>query len=286
MQNKILDAEKEKLDLFHSKVASLGPSSNLDLRLEMWNNKLNDLSSISFDSSSSDDNNDDRHPTDADAAIRQSQPVRTYKRRRVAGSSSSSHQVSSTVTSSVEVSLVAPITFVSSGLSILGRSVSLPVVTALFPFVSTKESISVTTSVVASTPISSSAIPTASLFGSLPISPSSSNLFATSESTSLPPLTSIFLGMPPGATQSFVQPSSPIVQHSFGPRMIRPIFTKIGTTSCRGGRPKVAFGPRPRTQQKQSDPSVFAPRPSTPRPSCSRPFTNFCFETSRRSEQC
>ncbi|MFS7968443.1 hypothetical protein Hanom_Chr09g00797491 [Helianthus anomalus] len=170
----------------------------------MWNNKLNDLSSIYFDSSSSDDNNDDRHPTDADAAICQSQPVRTYKRRRVAGSSSSSHQVSSTETSSVKVSLVAPITFVSSGLSILGRSVSLPVVTTLFPFVSTKESISVTTSVAASTPISSSAIPTASLFGSLPISASSSNLFATSESTSLPPLPSILLGMPPGATQSFV----------------------------------------------------------------------------------
>ncbi|MFS7968444.1 hypothetical protein Hanom_Chr09g00797501 [Helianthus anomalus] len=55
--------------------------------------------------------------------------------------------------------------------------------------------------------------------------------------------------------------------------MIRPIFTKTGTTSSRGGRPKVAFGPRPRTQQKQSDPSVFAPQPSTPRPSGSRPST-------------
>ncbi|KAF5797757.1 hypothetical protein HanRHA438_Chr07g0294941 [Helianthus annuus] len=211
MQNKISDVEKERLDLFRRKVASIGPSFDWGPRLALWNNRLNDLSSISFDSSSCNDNNDDRRPPNVAAVVRQSQLGRTYKRRRVAGSSSSSHQVLSTETSSVEVSLIVVVTSVSSGLSILGRSVPLPVVTAPFPVVSTKESISVTTSVAASTPISSSAIPTASLFDLLPTSPSSSNLFTTSKSTSLPPLPSAFHGMPPGATQVFVRPSSPTV---------------------------------------------------------------------------
>ncbi|MFS8003201.1 hypothetical protein Hanom_Chr13g01211091 [Helianthus anomalus] len=184
------DHLQELLDLFRRKVASLGPPFDWGPRLALWNNWLNDLSSISFDSSSCNDNNDDRRPPNVGAVVRQSQLVRTYKRQRVARSSSLSHQVSSTETSLVEVSLIVVVTSVSSGLSILGRPVPLPVVTAPFPVGSTKESISVTMSVAASTPISSSAIPTASLLPSLP---------------------SVFHGMPPCATQFYVRLSSPTI---------------------------------------------------------------------------
>ncbi|KAM0031458.1 hypothetical protein Hdeb2414_s0017g00509081 [Helianthus debilis subsp. tardiflorus] len=271
MLDKITDEEKDRLPSFRSKVDYPCPSSDWGLRLALWNNKLNDLSSISFDSSSSNDDKDDRPPT-AEIA-RQAQLVRTYKRRRVTESSSSSHQVSSTETSSVEVSLVAILTLVSSGLSILGRSVLVLGLTAPFPVVSSMESISTTMSVAATSHISSSAIPTAPLFSLLPTSPSSSNLFATSKSTSLPPLSSDFLGMLSGATQIFVRPSSPIVQRHSRPRMVRPTSTKTGATSSRGVLMKVSFGSLPPTKHKQSAPRASTPRPTTPRPSRSRPST-------------
>ncbi|MFS7904846.1 hypothetical protein Hanom_Chr01g00040851 [Helianthus anomalus] len=145
MFNKISVDDKERLVMFQSKLASLGFSSDWGLRLAMWNNKLNDLTSITFNSSSSNDNNDARRPP---AAV----------------SSSSSHQVWSTESSSVEVSFAAIVTYVSSGLSILGRLVSLPLLTAPFAVVSSMESISVTTSVAASSLISSPAIPTAAIW--------------------------------------------------------------------------------------------------------------------------
>ncbi|MFS7904847.1 hypothetical protein Hanom_Chr01g00040861 [Helianthus anomalus] len=53
--------DKERLEVFRNKVASLSPSSDWVLRLVMWNNKLNDLKSA-FNSTTFDDNNDDRRP--------------------------------------------------------------------------------------------------------------------------------------------------------------------------------------------------------------------------------
>ncbi|MFS7952976.1 hypothetical protein Hanom_Chr07g00613251 [Helianthus anomalus] len=61
MLNKISQSDKEKLDMFREKAASLGPSSGWGLRLASWNKDLNNLL------------------LDTTAAVSFSLPARVYK---------------------------------------------------------------------------------------------------------------------------------------------------------------------------------------------------------------
>ncbi|KAF5797657.1 hypothetical protein HanXRQr2_Chr07g0283231 [Helianthus annuus] len=82
LQNRITPSERERLDLFCAKVASFGPSSDWNIRLASWSDRVNDLDSIAFSSSSSDDEDEDYCRPDTDT-VRVSAPLKTYKRRRV-----------------------------------------------------------------------------------------------------------------------------------------------------------------------------------------------------------
>ncbi|MFS7933244.1 hypothetical protein Hanom_Chr04g00377401 [Helianthus anomalus] len=105
-----------------------------------------------------------------------------YKRRRVAASG---FQSSSPMVASVSVtSSSAPSD--SKGLLNVELSVAPPTLSSPLPFPSCVEATSVTTSVLPDTPIMSSPIPVVPLFESLSSQTGTSNVFAISESSSLP----------------------------------------------------------------------------------------------------
>ncbi|KAJ0578634.1 hypothetical protein HanIR_Chr05g0250141 [Helianthus annuus] len=172
LQNRLSPSEREKLELFRAKVASLGPSSDWSIRLASWNDRANDLDSIVFSSSSSDDDDDEDH-------------------RRP---SSSPMVASVTVTSSSAPSD-------SRGLLNMELSVALPSLSSSLPFTSFVEATSMVTSPQPVTPMMSSPIPAVPLFGSLSSQIGTGNVFALSRSSSLPPRPSTFTDLPAPETR-------------------------------------------------------------------------------------
>ncbi|KAJ0952394.1 hypothetical protein HanPSC8_Chr02g0071721 [Helianthus annuus] len=140
LQNRLSPSEREKLELFRAKVASLGPSSDWSIRLASWNDRSNDLDSIVFSSSSSDDDDEDRRRPFTDT-VRVPVPLRKYKRQRVAVSDL---QSSSPMVASVTViSSSAPSD--SRGLLNMELSVALPSLSSSLPFTSFVEATSMAT---------------------------------------------------------------------------------------------------------------------------------------------
>ncbi|KAJ0619725.1 hypothetical protein HanHA89_Chr02g0074501 [Helianthus annuus] len=241
LQNRLSPSEREKLELFRAKVASLGPSSDWSIRLASWNDRANDLDSIFFSTSSSDDDYDEDRRRPVSDTVRVPVPLRTYKRQRVGVTDL---QYSSPMVASVTItSNFAPSD--SRGLLIMELSIALPSLSSSLPFTSFVEATNMVTSPQPVTPMMSSPIPEVPIFGSLSSQTGTGNVFALSGSSSLPP---------------------------------RPCtFTDLLAPETRQAGPKVSFGPSPpavRSKKVSLCPPMIpssGPRPSSAQSSGSRP---------------